>query len=82
MNEQKKMYDDFMHPNISEQKQSTADLAAQISYFIDHNTLKACDWIFLDKTLKQLNKQKFNLSRKVLRSIQSKFENLKQKYQR
>ena len=82
MNEQKKMYDDFINPNISEQKQSATDLAAQISYFMSHTTLKAGDWVFLDRMLKQLNKQKFNLSRKVLRSMQTKFENLKKNYQR
>ena len=82
MNEQKKSYNDYMNPNVSEQKQNAADLAAQISYFIHHNTIKPDEWILLDKMLKQLNKQKFNLSRKVLRSMQTKFENIKENYQR
>lgn len=82
MNEQKKMYDDYMHPNVSEQKQGVSDLAAQINYFMNHNTLKPGDWVLLDKLLKQLNKQKLNVSRKVLRSIQTKFETLQKKYQR
>lgn len=82
MNEQKKSYNDYMNPNISEQKQNATDLAAQISYFIHHTTVKADEWILLDRMLKQLNKQKFNLSRKVLRSMQTKFENIKENYQR
>ena len=82
MNEQKKSYNDYKNPNISEQKQNSTDLAAQVISFVGHTKLNIDDWEVLTRIIKQLNKPEFNASRKVLRSMQTKFETIRNKYQR
>ena len=82
MNEQRKKKYDYFKPSVSEQKATAEDLLAQLNSFIRGYQLKAGDWILLNKLIKQLNGAKSNFPRKVLRSIQIKFETLQQKYQR
>ena len=82
MNEERKSYYNFIHNVASEQKINANELIAQIRYFLAHNKTKASDWILLNKIVKQLNNSNFNASRKVLRSMQTKFETIQNKYQR
>lgn len=82
MNEQKKSYHDFVNNVASEQKINANELVARIGCFISHNKMKPADWILLTKMIKQLNNPNFNAPRKVLRSMQTKFETIQNKYQR
>ncbi len=67
---------------MNEEKIEATDLSMQMASFIRNHELDSNDWIFVNKLVKQLNKQKRNVSRKVLRSVQSKFEKIQNKYQR
>ena len=59
------------------------DLSMQVQSFINkHKTIKPGDWIVLNRLVKQLNKQKYSESRKVLRSMRNRFEAIQNKYQR
>ena len=82
MNEQRKNKYEYFKPSISEQKVVAEDLLIQINSFIHKHQLKPGDWILLNKLIKQLNGAKSNLPRKVLRSIQTKFDVIQSKYQR
>ena len=82
MNEERKNRYNYFNPSVSEQKETTEDLLAQIKLFIQKHQLKPGDWILLDKLIRQLNGAKSNLPRKVLRSIQTKFDAIQSRYQR
>ena len=60
----------------------TTDLSMQMISFVRHYKLDSNDWMVVNKLIKQLNKQKGNIPRKVLHSVQSKFERVQDKYQR
>lgn len=64
---------------MNEQKMEVTDLSMQLASFIRKYELDSRDWIFVNKLIKQINKQN-NVSRKVLRSVQSKFEKIQDKY--
>ena len=82
MNEERKKFYDYMNSNVSEQKIDATDLSLQMTSFLRNNKLESWDWIVLDGLIKQLSKSKFHVSRKVLRSIHTKFEKIQNKYQR
>jgi hypothetical protein len=67
---------------MNEYKIDATELSMQMSFLIRSGKLPPKDCLFVNKLIKQLNKQKNNVSRKVLRSVQSKFEKLQNKYQR
>ena len=67
---------------MNEYKTDATDLSMQMLSFIRCCRLDSKDWMFVNKLIKQLNKQKGNVSRKVLRSVQTKFEKVQNKYQR
>ena len=67
---------------MNEQKVEATDLCMRMLSFIRNRKLDSNDWICVNKLIKQLNKQNRNVSRKVLRSVQSKFEKVQDKYQR
>ena len=69
MNEVKKSYDDYMNPKVSEDKETASDLVARIQYICEHNQLEFNDWNKLDKMKRQIIKQKFVVSGKVLNSM-------------
>ena len=81
MNEQKKSFNDYVNTNVAKTKAEATDLCLQMTSFVRNYKLNPNDWIFVDKLIKQLNKQN-NVSRKVLRSVQNKFERIQDKYQR
>ena len=80
MNEQKKLRYEHFNPKVSESQQSAEELIALISSFIHNTKLKSGDWIALTVLLKQLKKNNTNLPRKVLRSVQNKFQTIQQNY--
>ena len=82
MNEQRKNKYVYLNPSVSEQKETAEDLLTQINLFIHKHQLKPGDWTLLFKLIKQLNGGKSNLPRKVLRSIQTKFDSIQSRYQR
>ena len=67
---------------MNEQKSDATNLSMQIASFIRQEKLSSSDWLMLNRLMKQLKKQKCNVSRKVLRSVQDKFEKMQNKYQR
>lgn len=67
---------------MNEQKIDATNLSMQMMSFIRCCKLAPNDWMFVNKLIKQLNKQKGDVPRKVLRSVQSKFEKVQNKYQR
>lgn len=67
---------------MNEQKINATDLSMQMLSFIRCYKLDSNDWMFVNKLIKQINKQKGDVPRKVLRSVQSKFEKIQNKYQR
>lgn len=67
---------------MNEEKVEATDLCMRMLSFIRNRELDSNDWICVNKLIKQLNKQNRNVSRKVLRSVQSKFEKVQDKYQR
>ena len=82
MNEQRKNKYNYFNPSVSEQKATAEDLLSQLNLFVRNRQLKPGDWILLNKLIKQLNGAKANLPRKVLRSIQIKFDAIQSRYQR
>ena len=82
MNEERKNRYNYFNPSVSEQKETAEYLLAQIDSFMHKQQLKPGDWILLDKLIRQLNGAKSNLPRKVLRSIQTKFDAIQSRYQR
>ena len=82
MNEERKSYNDYMNPKMSEQKQDANDLIMQIGVMLTSKKIDPADWIVLDKISTQIRKQNFNLSNKVLRSMQNKFQMIQKKYER
>ena len=82
MNEARKNRYNHFNLSVSEQKETAEDLLAQIDSFMHKQQLKSGDWILLDKLIRQLNGAKSNLPRKVLRSIQTKFDAIQSRYQR
>lgn len=83
MNEQKKMHNDYFHPTVSKQEQNVGEILNLIQRFMENHKheLRAADFVVLESLIKQLGKRKTNFPRKVLRSMQVKFENIKSKYQ-
>ena len=71
MNEERKSFNDYMNPKVSEDKETASDLVARIEYICKHTQLEFRDWNKLDKMKNQIMKQKFNIPRKVLRSMQN-----------
>jgi len=67
---------------MNEQKMDATDLSMQMVSFVRTHKLDSNDWLFVNKLVKQLNKQKGDVPRKVLRSVQNKFERIQNKYQR
>lgn len=82
MNEQKHLQYDYFNPAQSKKQQSSEELIALIKMFISRNALTPKDFIALNKIIKQLNAQPDNLSNKVIRAMQKRFEDIKNKYQR
>ena len=87
MNEKKQEYNQYLRSKELAQKRNSSDidaqmLAGEIRSFMNNLVSQPSDWIILDKMQKQLYKQKFNVPRKVLTSMQSKFESIQSKYQR
>ncbi len=82
MNEGKKARYEYFNPSVSANQQNAESLAAVISSFINKTTMKPADWIALQSLLKQLKKSNNNMPRKVLRSIENKFNKIQQNYQR
>lgn len=82
MNEAKKSYNDFMNKTVSEQKSDALDLSMRIGCLMRTVELNAHDFVLLEKMLKQLNQNRANLPRKVLRSMENKLAVIQQKYQR
>ena len=69
--------------NNLEQKIDATSLGMQIQAFIRNNrTIRPNDWIVLNGLIKQLNKQGYNESHKVLRSMQNRFIRIQNQYQR
>ena len=68
--------------DMNEQKIEATDLSMQMLSFIRTHKLDSNDWMFVNKLVRQLNKQNRNVSRKVLRSVQGKFKRVQDKYQR
>ena len=64
---------------MNEEKIEATDLSMQMTSFIRSHKLEASDWLLVDKLIKQINKQN-NVSRKVLRSVRSKFERIQDRY--
>ena len=67
---------------MNEYKTDATELSMQMAFFVRSGKLTPKDCLFVNRLIKQLNKQKNNVSRKVLRSVQSKFEKVQNKYQR
>jgi len=82
MNEQKRSFEEYKNPEVSEQKLDATDLSLQMTSFLRSVKVAPSDWILVDKLIKQINKPKYNVSRKVFRSVQRKFETVQDKYQR
>ena len=82
MNEQKRSFEEYKNPEVSEQKLDATDLSLQMTSFLRSVKVSPSDWILVDKLIKQINKPKYNVSRKVFRSVQRKFETVQDKYQR
>ena len=71
MNEVRKSYNDYMNPKVSEEKETASDLVARIEIICKQPELDFNVWDKLDKMRTQIIKQKFNVPRKVLRSMQN-----------
>jgi len=82
MNEQKRNTERFMNPTVPSREMDATDLTAQIQSFISANKIAPTDWIFLNRLIQQLDKQKYRESRKVLRSMRNRFQMIQDKYQR
>jgi hypothetical protein len=82
MNEQRKSYLDYMNPNTSKHKQDMTDLAGQIRGLLSGPNLSKDERITLAKMLALVNKQKYNLSKKVARSVQSQLDYIQKRHQR
>ncbi len=67
---------------MNEYKMDATELSMQMTFLVRSGKLAPKDCLFVNKLIKQLNKQKNNVSRKVLRSVQSKFEEIQNRYQR
>lgn len=66
---------------MNEEKIEATDLRLQMMSFVQSHKLDSNDWLFVNKLIRQINKQN-NVSRKVFRSVQAKFEKVQNKYQR
>ena len=82
MNEHKRSFEEYKNPEGFEQKMDATDLSLQMTSFLRSVKVAPSDWILVDKLIKQINKPKYNVSRKVFRSVQRKFETVQDKYQR
>jgi len=80
MNEQKKMHNDYFHPTVSKQQQDIGELLNSIKIFMATSHTKPEDYVVLMSLIKRLNQHKNGFPRKVLRSMESKFEFIKSKY--
>ena len=82
MNERKHNRQNYLNADEPEKKETANNLLAQIIYFNTHNKTVPADFIALDAIVKQLAQSKSGLPRKVLRSMQNKFEVIQSRYQR
>lgn len=78
------MNDDKISYSEQEERQNAdaLNLAVCIESFLRKTKITPEEWIILDRLVKQLNKQRFKMSRKVLRSMSNKFETIQSRYQR
>lgn len=67
---------------MNEEKIEAVFLRMLMKAFLrDHmHELHLSDLVLINKLMNQINKQNYNVSRKVLRSVQSKFEKIQDRY--
>ena len=82
MNEQKHSKYVYLNSVVSDSKRTAEELWAEISSFVHNNKLKVTDLILLNEMLKQLKKPNNNMSKKVLRSMDARFNKICNNYQR
>ena len=80
MNEVKYKKNEYFNPTETKKKHSVEELVALAQMFVNNNTLKPADWLALSKIIKQLNTQKANMSKKVLRALWERFEEIQKQY--
>ena len=81
MNERRHNRQNYLNVGEPIKQESVNNLLAQIIYFNTHNKTAPADFIALDAIVKQLAQSKSGLPRKVLRSMQNKFEVIQGRYQ-
>lgn len=84
MNEQRHFYKQrFGTEQPSNQTKETKEqlLAAVLSFIDKNRSITATDWMALDGIIKQLENEKSNHPKKVLKAMERKFEEIKLNYQ-
>lgn len=85
MNEQRKSYNDYMHPEVSKQQQTAEELLSVANELLSKHR-NALTWgqktYLINLVTKQLNKRHARIPSSVLRSIEKNLQNIKKQTQR
>jgi hypothetical protein len=81
MNEKKKSRNDYFHPIVSKEQENASEILNAIKKFMALYHVSAQDCVVLNALLRQLGQRNRSFPRKVLRSMQNKFEAIKNKYE-
>ena len=82
MNERKQNHREYYNPTQTKQNKSAEELLFEIKMFMTHVKLTPTDFFMLNKLIRQLNAQKNTMPGKVIRGLETKFNKIKNQYQR